>query len=61
MPHHAHSIDRWEDATGSNLHEHHCQTRFVRNSLLLPSRRFRLAQALTSITVADAHLTAACT
>jgi hypothetical protein len=22
MPHHAHSIDRWDDATGSNLYEH---------------------------------------
>jgi hypothetical protein len=21
MPHHAHSIDRWDDATGSNLYE----------------------------------------
>ena len=21
-PHHAHSIDRWDDATGSNLYEH---------------------------------------
>jgi hypothetical protein len=22
MPHHAHSIDRWDDATGSNLYKH---------------------------------------
>jgi hypothetical protein len=22
MPHHAHSIDRWDDATGSTLYEH---------------------------------------
>jgi hypothetical protein len=22
MPHHAHTIDRWDDATGSNLYEH---------------------------------------
>jgi len=22
MPHHAHSIDRWDDETGSNLYEH---------------------------------------
>jgi hypothetical protein len=22
MPHHTHSIDRWDDATGSNLYEH---------------------------------------
>jgi hypothetical protein len=22
MPHHAHSIDRWDDATGSNFYEH---------------------------------------
>jgi hypothetical protein len=22
MPHHAHSIDRWDDATGSSLYEH---------------------------------------
>jgi hypothetical protein len=29
MPHHAHSIDRWHDATGSNLYEHLAGVNFL--------------------------------
>src|SRR5262245_8296159 len=39
MPHHAHSIDRWDDATGSNLYEHLAGV----NDLLLARATFAAA------------------
>jgi hypothetical protein len=36
MPHHAHSLDRWDDATGSNLYEHLAGV----NDFLLARARF---------------------
>ena len=39
MPHHAHSIDRWDDATGSNLYEHLAGV----NDLLLAQATFAAA------------------
>ena len=39
MPHHAHSIDRWDDATGSNLYEHLAGV----NDLLLAEATFEAA------------------
>jgi hypothetical protein len=39
MPHHAHSIDRWDDATGSNLYEHFAGV----NDLLLARATFAAA------------------
>jgi hypothetical protein len=39
MPHHAHSIDRWDDATGSNLYEHVAGV----NDLLLARATFAAA------------------
>jgi hypothetical protein len=39
MPHHAHSIDRWDDATGSNLYEHLAGV----NDLLLAQATFDAA------------------
>ena len=39
MPHHAHSIDRWDDATGSNLYEHLAGV----NDLLLAQATFKAA------------------
>jgi hypothetical protein len=38
MPHHAHSIDRWDDAKGSNLYEHLAGV----NNLFWPGRLSRL-------------------
>jgi hypothetical protein len=38
-PHHAHSIDRWDDATGSNLYEHLAGV----NDLLLAQATFEAA------------------
>jgi hypothetical protein len=39
MPHHAHSINRWDDATGSNLYEHLAGV----NDLLLTRATFAAA------------------
>src|SRR5262245_59596900 len=39
MPHHTHSIDRWDDATGSNLYEHLAGV----NDLLLARATFAAA------------------
>jgi hypothetical protein len=39
MPHHAHSIDRWDDATGSHLYEHLAGV----NDLLLAQATFAAA------------------
>jgi len=39
VPHHAHSIDRWDDATGSNLYEHLAGV----NDLLLARATFAAA------------------
>jgi hypothetical protein len=39
MPHHAHLIDRWDDATGSNLYEHLAGV----NDLLLARATFAAA------------------
>jgi hypothetical protein len=39
MPHHAHSIDRWDDATGSHLYEHPAGM----NDLLLAQATFQAA------------------
>jgi hypothetical protein len=39
MPHHAHSIDRWDDATSSNLYEHLAGV----NDLLLARATFAAA------------------
>ena len=39
MPHHAHSIDHWDDATGSNLYEHPAGV----NDLLLARATFAAA------------------
>jgi hypothetical protein len=39
MPHHAHSIDRWDDVTGSNLYEHLAGV----NDLLLARATFAAA------------------
>ena len=39
MPRHAHSIDRWDDATGSNLYEHLAGV----NDLLLARATFEAA------------------
>ena len=48
MPHHAHSIDRWDDATGSNLYEHLAGV----NDLLLARATFAAdRQALARLTL----------
>jgi hypothetical protein len=39
MPHHAHSIDRWDDSKGSNLYEHLAGV----NDLLLAQATFDAA------------------
>jgi hypothetical protein len=39
MPHHAHSIDRWDDATGVHLYEHLAGV----NDMLLALETFRAA------------------
>jgi hypothetical protein len=58
MPHHAHSIDRWDDATGSDLYEHlvgvndlHWRRRPLRpRSRVGPARRSRCGTAPVSST-----------
>ena len=49
MPHHAHSIDRWDDATGSNLYEHLAGVRIVINE----AQRRLIVRALTNAMAND--------
>jgi hypothetical protein len=45
MPHHAHSIDRWDDATGSTLYEHLVGV----NDLLLARATFKCRRELEDL------------
>jgi hypothetical protein len=47
MPHHAHSIDRWDDATGSNLYEHLAGVNDLRWGAC--TRKSRLVTRITNV------------